>query len=120
MTANQKAILDIVSNSQKHLTAEEIYLELRNRNIRISMATVYNNLKTLYEARRIQKVSIEGFPDRYDTIVRHDHLVCSKCGKLTDIVLEDLTDSLKAQTGLDFESYDLKINYSCDECKSTI
>lgn len=117
MNMNSKLILDIINNSHEHLTADDIYLFMRSTGVSISLATIYNNLNKLYEEKLIQKVVIEGYPDRYDKTIRHDHLVCESCGKLSDITLEDLTSTLKAQLEMDFESYDLKINYICEDCK---
>ena len=60
---------------------------------------------------------MEGMPDRYDRIQRHDHLVCKKCGKLLDIDLGDLTMQLEKKAGIPILSYDLKLLYLCEECR---
>ena len=116
MTQNGKYILEIINDSEDHLTAEQIFLRLKEKNEKAVLATVYNNLAFLYEQGMIRKVSVEGQPDRYDRIKRHDHLVCRKCGKLSDITLEDLSEKLQAQIDVPILSYDLKINYICPEC----
>ncbi len=116
MTKNAEYILEIINNSNEHLSAEQIYLRLRERNEGAVLATVYNNLSILYKQGLIRKISVEGCPDRYDKIKRHDHLVCRHCGKLSDILLDDLTESLKEQVGIQILSYDLKISYLCEEC----
>ena len=116
MTKNGKYILEIINDSEDHLTAEQIFLRLKEKNEKAVLATVYNNLASLYEQGMIRKVSVEGQPDRYDRIKRHDHLVCRKCGKLSDITLEDLSEKLQAQIDVPILSYDLKINYICPEC----
>lgn len=116
MTKNGKYILEIINDSEDHLTAEQIFLRLKEKNEKAVLATVYNNLASLYEQGRIRKVSVEGQPDRYDRIKRHDHLVCRKCGRLSDITLEDLSEKLQAQIAVPILSYDLKINYICPEC----
>lgn len=116
MTKNAGYILDIINGSDEHLTAEQIYLRLKVKNEKAVLATVYNNLSSLYEQGLIRKVSVEGCPDRYDKVKRHDHLVCKQCGKLSDIALEDLTERLQKQIGIHMISYDLKINYICAEC----
>lgn len=84
----------------------------------MALATVYNNLNRLWEDGRIRKVSIEGMPDRYDRIQRHDHLVCQGCGKLVDIDLGDLTQRLQTQVDVPILAYDLKLMYLCPECRS--
>ena len=116
MTKNAEYILEIINSSNSHLTAEQIYLRLKKKNKTVVQATVYNNLSALYQKGLIRKISVEEYPDRYDRTLRHEHLVCRKCGKLSDIVLEDLTAVLQKQVDIPMLSYDLKINYICDEC----
>ena len=65
----------------------------------------------------IRKLSIEGSPDRYDKIRRHDHLVCKRCGALSDITFEDMTGDLERQLGEGILSYDLKVFYLCPKCR---
>ena len=60
---------------------------------------------------------MEGHPDRYDRIARHDHLVCRQCGDLTDIYLEDYTEQLQSQISETILSYDLQIRYICPACR---
>ena len=118
MTKYAQQILDIINASSDHLTAEQIYLRLKASNSKVVLATVYNNLNLLYEQDQIRKVSVEGYPDRYDKIVKHDHLVCKKCGALSDICLSDLTAQLQEQIPEEIISYDLKVNYICPSCRS--
>ncbi len=116
MTKNAKYILKIINSSSDHLTAEQIYLCLKERNKAVALATVYNSLSFLHKEGLIKKISIEGCPDRYDNTKRHDHMICKKCGKLSDITLENLTGRLQEQTDIYIISYDLKIIYICDDC----
>ena len=118
MTKNAELILNIINGSDEHLTAEQIYLKLSDQNEKAALATVYNNLNYLYENDLIRKVSVEGYPDRYDRTIRHDHLICKKCGKISDIALEDMTEKLRRGVGEEIISYDLKINYICEECRA--
>ena len=112
MTKYGKKILEIVSSSHSHMTAEEIFYVLRRTYPSVVLASVYNNL--------IRKVSVEGMPDRYDRIQRHDHLVCKSCGKLLDIDLGDLTAQLEQKAGISILSYDLKLTYLCEDCRKKI
>ena len=119
MTANAELILNIINTSDDHLTAEQIYLRLKENSSKTVLATVYNNLKTLHENELIRKVSVEGCPDRYDKVTKHDHLVCKQCGQLTDIVLDDLTKKLETEIGEAILSYDLKVSYICPACRQS-
>ncbi len=99
MTKYAERILNIINESSEHMTAEQIFLILKKKEPKVVLATVYNNLNMLCDKELIRKISLEGSPDRYDRkrqIVgpgwRHDHLVCRKCGRLSDMVFEDLTE----------------------------
>ena len=118
MTKYAKKILEIVEASRSHMTAEQVFLVLKETYPKVVLATVYNNLNRLWEEDHIRKVSVEGMPDRYDRIQRHDHLVCKRCGKLLDVDLGDLTAQLEERVKLPILSYDLKLMYLCEECKN--
>lgn len=111
-------ILYIVNASCEHLTAEKIFFEVKKKFPSIVLASVYNNLNTLTQQGLIKKVSLDGQPDRYDKIKKHDHLVCSKCGKLADFEFGDLTENLVGQLHSAVFGYDLKVFYECPECKN--
>lgn len=108
----------MVSVSREHLSAGEIYNRLKGVMPRIVQATVYNNLNKLVDTGLIRKISIEGMPDRYDAAYKHDHLVCKHCGKLTDVLFEDISSSLKKQLGQDFLFYNLEVFYVCPDCQA--
>lgn len=116
MTKHAEQILEIINASKEHLSAEQIFLRLKDTNKGAALATIYNNLSFLYKEGLIRKISVEGYPDRYDNIRQHDHLVCRRCGKLSDIYLNDLTEILQKQMKVTMLSYDLKINYLCEKC----
>ncbi len=118
MTRNARLILDIINQSNDHLTADALYLKMKEEGNHISLATVYNNLNKLCDQGLVRRVSVEGQPDRYDHTEKHDHLVCSRCGKLTDYRFPDLTAILHEQSGVDILSYDLQVRYLCPECRA--
>ena len=120
MTKYAKKILEIVESSNDHLTAEQIFMQLRETYPTVVLATVYNNLNRLWEENRIRKVSLEGMADRYDRTRRHDHIVCKKCGRLLDVDLGDLTAQLEKKAGISILSYDLKLLYLCETCRKNL
>ena len=117
MTKYEREIYNIILSSHDHLTPSDIYDRLVKVYPGVVQATVYNNLIKLCESGLIRKVAVEGIQDRYDTVQKHDHLICRKCGRIMDISLEDLTLPLRRQLGEDFISYDLKVFYICPECR---
>ena len=117
MTKNSKIILDIVNSSRDHLTAEQIFIKAKEISPGIVLATVYNNLNTLVKTHMIRKLTVQGKPDCFDNITVHDHLVCDCCGKMADIMIDDLEKKIAEKVGKSFLSYDLNIHYVCDSCK---
>lgn len=114
----ESKILEIISSSHAHMTAEQVFFTLKQEYPGVVLATVYNNLNSLCQQGKIRKISVEGCPDRYDRNTRHDHLVCRRCGSLADIHLEDITAQLEQQTGFAIDGYDLRIQYLCPRCRA--
>lgn len=118
MTRYATKILNLINASYDHLTAEQIFFKLKETEPKIVLASVYNNLNTLTENGLIRKVNMDGQADRYDRIIKHDHLVCRTCGKLADFEFSDLTGELTKQLNSDVFKYDLKVFYECAECRN--
>lgn len=116
MTKYEKEIYDTINSSYEHLNAEQVFIRLKNKFPQVVLATVYNNLNRLCDNGMIRKITVEGSADRYDKIKKHDHLICSSCGKISDIVFDDLTPHIKKEVGNSFLKYDLKVYYLCPEC----
>ena len=118
MTKYAKRILEIVNSSYCHPTAEQIFLEMKKNHPKVVLATVYNNLNQLVADRMVRKIVMEGSPDRYDRIDdRHDHLICSRCGKISDMKFCDYSKDIEDKLGESILSYDLKVYYTCEGCR---
>ncbi len=114
------AILEIVEASREHLTAEQIFLKMKEKGSGVVLATVYNNLARLHQQGRIRRICVDGFPERYDRIARHDHLVCRRCGSLADVCFPDLTELLQSRTEEKLLNYDLQVSYLCPACRKAL
>src|SRR5215210_4092688 len=86
LTRQREAVLQVIRESENHLTASEIFEAARSRLPSISYATVYNSLKYLKDVGLVHELSLGGAgASRYDRETeRHDHAVCTACGKLVD------------------------------------
>lgn len=119
MTKQKRLILDIINNAYAHYTAEQIFAEAKMIMPSIVRATVYNNLNALLKENRIRKICLSGQVDCYDKILpEHDHLVCAKCGRISDIVVAGVKEDIERQLKGNLISYSLNINYICDNCKN--
>lgn len=118
MTKQRRVILEVIHESDRHMTAEEIYREAGERMPSIAMATVYNNLKALTEQGIIRRLHFVGMPDHYDRNMHyHEHLICECCGSVTDAWLGDLTPVLEERLGTGIIRYNLSMYHICDTCR---
>ena len=119
MTKQRELILNILKQSDRHLTADEIFFLAKLKMPSIAMATIYNNLNAMNEQGIINRLHIDGVADWFDKITEpHDHLLCDQCGKITDIRLPSLADTLERELNTEIEDYELTVHYVCPECRS--
>ena len=89
MTRQREAVLRVIRESDEHLTAGEIYQHARRLLPSISYATVYNSLRFLTNEGLVHEVKFGSGASRYDRETeRHDHAICTECGKLVDFDLD--------------------------------
>ena len=119
MTKQRELIMTILKQSDRHLTADEIFFLAKLKMPSIAMATIYNNLNAMNEAGLVKRLHIDGVADCFDKVTEpHDHLLCDKCGKISDIRLPSLTATLETQIGAPIEDYELTVHYVCPECRN--
>ena len=102
-----------------HHTADEIFSLAKERLPGISRATVYNNLKVLESERLIRRITGDSLSDRYDnSYIPHGHMICEDCGEIKDFNLDDFDNMISEAIGSEFNSYELKVRYTCDACRA--
>ncbi len=101
-TRQRQIVLEAVRRRSDHPTADQVYLEARSLDEKISRGTVYRNLNSLSEDGEIRHIKIPG-ADRYDLRVDvHDHLLCTECGAVCDVSFSHETRNdamLEQETG---------------------
>lgn len=121
LTPQRQAVLRVVSESEEHLTAGEIFEAAKRELPSISFATVYNSLKYLTEAGLIREIHFGKASSRYDgETSRHDHAVCSACGRLTDFDLAETSRLMRAaarRSRFKPESIHLTLVGLCPDCQ---
>lgn len=111
MTKNKKEILNLIQASSKHLTAEEIYFEIKKINPTISLSTTYRNLSLLVEENLIRKHDVGKNRFVYDKrIIDHIHAIDDD-GNIIDIIDDRIKEKLSEYVNGDILSYELVIHY---------
>jgi Fur family ferric uptake transcriptional regulator len=86
MTRQREVVLQTVRSTMDHPTADWVYRQARRRLPRISLGTVYRNLKKLAEEGLIREIQIAGQTTRFDANTgRHYHIRCVRCGRVNDL-----------------------------------
>lgn len=122
ITKQREAVLRVIREHDQHLTANEVFGYAKELLPGISFATVYNSLRYLKNEGFIGEVRVGGDASRFDRkLKRHDHAVCSKCGKLVDIDLPSPNALIKKAAELsrfDAESVEIILRGTCPDCKN--
>jgi len=121
LTRQRQIVLDAVQSGDHHPTAAEVFDTARAKMPGISFATVYNSLRYLKDAGFVQEITFGNGASRYDRETdRHDHAICSQCGKLVDFDLPGtvaLTRAAARASKFKAESVRLTLVGLCPQCR---
>lgn len=124
ITKLRKAIVEIFTGNALPLSADELMELLRKRNASFNRATVYREIAFLKERNVIQEIQfLHERVKRYElsSLEHHHHLVCLRCNRVEDIVLEnDLADqerSILKTKGFKVTNHMLEFHGICRGCQ---
>jgi len=86
-TKQRLEIWDELSSSDKHRDIETILLDLQNKKINVSRATLYRTIDVFVKHSLLKKITLDSGKFLYEhnkkTITpKHDHIVCEDCGEI--------------------------------------
>lgn len=112
------AILECVTSSHCHPTAEEIYSSLVEENPMLSRTTVFSNLRLLAEKGLINDIDIVSDSTRYDTAVdpRHAHFMCRRCRRIFDVPFD--MPAPQVPGGFHCDNVNVYFKGMCPECRA--
>ena len=115
----RQLILEAVQDRCDHPSADDIYLDVRAKDSKISRGTVYRNLGVLSQDGAITNVKVPA-ADRYDArLDLHYHLFCTGCGRVFDAPLPyhgEYDAQIAAETGFQIARHRLVFEGLCPDC----
>lgn len=114
MTEQRKIIARVLSASDDHPDAEELYRRTNKINQKISLATVYRTLKLFNDNGILEKHEFKDGKSRYETIPTndHDHLIDIETGDVIefhDEEIEELQERIADNLGYNIVNHRLEI-----------
>ena len=117
LTLGREAILDILSKSEGHLSAEDIYMKIHSRHPNIGLTTIYRTVDVLSSLGMVYKLDFGDGRARYEFaegpkgVHHHHHLVCTGCSRVidyTDFIDDEIELLNQTERGLS-KKYNFKI-----------
>ena len=121
-TAQRDTIVRAFLETQRHVSVEELYAEVRRRNPRIGYATVYRTMKLLTECGVAAERHFRDGEARYESAEKkhHDHLICERCGKIVEFEearIEHLQEETAKRLGFQFTGHKMELYGVCRDCR---
>ncbi|PYG89048.1 Fur family ferric uptake transcriptional regulator [Ruminiclostridium sufflavum DSM 19573] len=122
-TKHRNAILKVIENSDQPIDAEQIFFELKKKDIAINLSSVYRILESLVSKNLLIKSNISGANKALYELncLKHTHyLICSRCKKMFSVEgcpLEEYEKKLAAETEFEITGHKLEIYGLCKDCK---
>ena len=113
----RERIYQAVRSSHAHPTAEEVYSQLKPEMPRLSLGTVYRNLRQMAAEGRLAEV--DGPVARFDAcLTPHTHFRCTGCGAVMDLELpyDPALDAQAAKEGCTVTGHSLCFTGLCPQC----
>lgn len=132
MTLGREVILDVLSNSDSHLSAEDIYMKVHPLYPNIGLTTIYRTLDILSNLGMVFKFDFGDGRARYELVEEqregnhHHHLVCTNCKRIINYndfmdeeveLIKKMEDALSKRHGFVINNHVIQFYGLCAKCR---
>ena len=121
-TGQRDDIARVFFELRRHISAEELYAEVKKVNPHVGYATIYRTLKLLKECDLLSERHFDEGQARYEVAGghHHDHFICERCGKIMEFENEDLErmqQAIAQKMGVLLTHHKLELYGLCADCR---
>ncbi len=121
-TATRRAIVDLLKGQKRYLTAAAIHDELKARNPKLALSTVYRTMELLAGQGSVSSRSEPGGETAfvYCRDEHHHHAICRTCGHVDDVdcdALDRFKSALLANQSFALDDHSIEFFGLCARCR---
>jgi Fe2+ or Zn2+ uptake regulation protein len=104
-TQQRLAVWTEIGISREHRDADDIYISIRSKGVKVSRATVYRTIDVLVKNKLVRKLDVGDGKNRFESKIdeeHHDHMICLETGNIIEFYnsrLEQLQEKIALDNG---------------------
>ena len=104
-TRQRLAVWTEIGNSREHRDADDIFISIRSKGVKVSRATVYRTIDLLVKNNLVRKLDVGDGKNRFESKIdeeHHDHMICLETGNIIEFYnsrLEQLQEKIALDNG---------------------